>query len=148
MDLHIDRVIRVCQSFGQSGVAKFLATSMWSVLGLLFAAICCTAMRVYVWQPDESMTFFLHELGTASSVFSSVSVIWLLLVQRAYLPQSLETLGLVLLLMMLLHAAGVQVWEIMNEGNDCPSWFIFAGFLSIVTASLYSGLVERGREKE
>lgn len=148
MGLRTDRLIRACQGFGRSGIAKFLATVMWSVLGLMFAAICCTAMRIYVWQPDESITFFLQELGTASSVFSSVSVIWLLLIQRAHIPRPLETLGLVLLLMMLLHAAGVQVWEIVNEGADSPSWFVFSGFLSIVTASFYSGLVERGRDRE
>lgn len=127
-------------------IADYSSKVLWALLGLSFAVICSALFRGFSDGFDAGAEDLLGQVGAASSVFSSAAVVWLSLMDDA-LPEPLRKVGLVIVVVFILQGAGMYSCEIEGQAESYAELGGgLYGVISMLCASLYSGLVEMGHQ--
>lgn len=138
-----DGAARACRK----RAARFAVAFAWTFFGLV-SGVVGMGLVLYFARISLPSKIVLGEIASYSTVFSSVSVVWTLMLRKRDLTDGAAKIGALCAIVMLFIGSGLVVSETIPEMPwilDDPYYDIIcfaAGIFSLLVASTYSGIVD------
>ena len=138
---------------GKGRVFLFAKTAALVFFGIMMGTIASAVIVFFTRTDVASPSVYLGSLvGNSSLIFSSISVIWVMLLDSRPVRSDLMKIGIVFITLSLVlgGAMGSGEFLIVDNGEErfdiVSVAYVLSGLFSVLFASILAGLIEVGRD--